>query len=130
MCRKQAYILSNFPYKIKLLLIYLAILSRYSMGTLRKITIVNIYGSSIEVNFLFFFNGSYSPSRAPALFFSSVIIFYTEGRTPWTSDKPVARPLPIHRTIQTNKRIHRHPRLEGDSNPRSQCSSERRQFMP
>jgi hypothetical protein len=28
-------------------------------------------------------------------------IFYTDGRTPWMSDKPVARPLPTHRTTQT-----------------------------
>jgi hypothetical protein len=33
--------------------------------------------------------------------------FYTDGMTPWTSDQPVARPLPKHRTSQTqNKRIH------------------------
>jgi hypothetical protein len=30
--------------------------------------------------------------------------FYTNGRTPWTSDQPVARPLPIHRTIQTQNK--------------------------
>jgi hypothetical protein len=31
--------------------------------------------------------------------------FYTVDRTPWTGDQPVARPLPIHRTAQTqNKR--------------------------
>jgi hypothetical protein len=31
--------------------------------------------------------------------------FYTVGRTPWTGDEPVARPLPTHRTTQTqNKR--------------------------
>jgi hypothetical protein len=31
--------------------------------------------------------------------------FYTVGRSPWTSDQPVARPLPAHRTTQTqNKR--------------------------
>jgi hypothetical protein len=31
--------------------------------------------------------------------------FFTDGRTPWTSDQPVARPLPKHRTTQTqNKR--------------------------
>jgi hypothetical protein len=31
--------------------------------------------------------------------------FYTDGRTPWTSDQPVGRLLPIHRTTQTqNKR--------------------------
>jgi hypothetical protein len=32
-------------------------------------------------------------------------LFYTDGRTRWTSDQPVARPLPTHRTTQTqNKR--------------------------
>jgi hypothetical protein len=32
---------------------------------------------------------------------------FTDGRTPWTSDQPVARPLPKRRTTQTqNKRIH------------------------
>jgi hypothetical protein len=31
----------------------------------------------------------------------------TDGRTPWTSDQLVARPLPKHRTSQTqNKRAH------------------------
>jgi hypothetical protein len=57
--------------------------------------------------------------------------FYTDGRTPWTVDQPVARPFPTHRTTQTqNKRIHKHPYVEWDANPRSQRSSERRQFMP
>jgi hypothetical protein len=32
---------------------------------------------------------------------------FTDGRTPWTSDQLVARPLPKHRTTQTqNKHIH------------------------
>jgi hypothetical protein len=45
--------------------------------------------------------------------------------------QPVARPLPTHKTTQTqNKRTPRHPCLEWDSNPRSQCLSERRLFMP
>jgi hypothetical protein len=58
-------------------------------------------------------------------------LFYTDGRTSWTSDQPVARPLPTYRTIQTqNKRAHIHTCLEWDSNPRAQCSSERRRFMP
>jgi hypothetical protein len=31
--------------------------------------------------------------------------FYTDGTTPWTGDQPVAKPLPTHRTAQTqNKR--------------------------
>jgi hypothetical protein len=58
-------------------------------------------------------------------------LFYTDGRTPWTSDQPVARPLPTLRATQTqNKRTHRHPCLDWDSNPRSQLFSERRHFMP
>jgi hypothetical protein len=56
--------------------------------------------------------------------------FYTDGRTPWTSDQPVARPLPTHGTTQTqNKRTHSHKCLEWDSNPRSQRSSDRREFI-
>jgi hypothetical protein len=32
-------------------------------------------------------------------------LFYTDGRTPWTGDQPVTRPVPTHRTAQTqNKR--------------------------
>jgi hypothetical protein len=39
--------------------------------------------------------------------FLSFLIFYTDGRTPWTGDQPVARSLPAHRTTQTQtKRIH------------------------
>jgi hypothetical protein len=37
--------------------------------------------------------------------FLSFLILYTVGRTPWTGDRPVVRPLPTHRTTQThNKR--------------------------
>jgi hypothetical protein len=37
--------------------------------------------------------------------FLSFLILYTVGKTFWTGDQPVARPLPIHRTAQTqNKR--------------------------
>jgi hypothetical protein len=38
----------------------------------------------------------------PLLQFSN--LFYADGRTPWTSDQPVARPLPIHRTTQTQNK--------------------------
>jgi hypothetical protein len=31
----------------------------------------------------------------------SFLILYTVGRTPWAGDQPAARPLPIHRTTQT-----------------------------
>jgi hypothetical protein len=36
----------------------------------------------------------------PSLLFSFLII-QNVGRTPWTGDQPVARPLPTHRTTQT-----------------------------
>jgi hypothetical protein len=29
---------------------------------------------------------------------------YTDGRTPWTADQPVARPLPTHRVTQTKNK--------------------------
>jgi hypothetical protein len=29
------------------------------------------------------------------------LFFYTDGRTPWTRDQPVARPLPTRKTTQT-----------------------------
>jgi hypothetical protein len=46
----------------------------------------------------------YSPLLDLGRFFSFLIL-YTVGRTPSTGDQPVARPLPTHRTTQTqNKR--------------------------
>jgi hypothetical protein len=66
----------------------------------------------------------HSPFLGPWPLFS-FLIFYTIGMTPWTGDQPVARPLPTHRT-----NAHRHPCLECDSNPRSQCLSARRRFIP
>jgi hypothetical protein len=48
-----------------------------------------------------FINGSISPLLAPGHFFQFRNLFYTVGRTPWTSDQPVTRPLPTHRTTQT-----------------------------
>jgi hypothetical protein len=47
--------------------------------------------------YFFFFNGSTALLLGPGLLFSFVILF-KDGRTPWKSDQPVARPLPIHRT--------------------------------
>jgi hypothetical protein len=64
--------------------------------------------------------------------FFSFLILYTVGRTPWTGDQPIASSLSTPRTTETeNKRTqYRHPGHEWDSNPRSQLSSEREQFMP
>jgi hypothetical protein len=44
------------------------------------------------------------PFAGPGSFFGFLIL-YRVGRTPWTRDQPVWRPLPTHRTAQTqNKR--------------------------
>jgi hypothetical protein len=45
------------------------------------------------------------PFVEPWPLFQCLELFYRVGRTPWTGDQPVARPLPAHRTAQTqNKR--------------------------
>jgi hypothetical protein len=45
----------------------------------------------------------YSPCELWPLF--QFLNLYTVGRTSWTGDQPVARPLPTHRTTRTqNKR--------------------------
>jgi hypothetical protein len=47
----------------------------------------------------------YSPRELWPLF--QVFLLYTVGRTPWTEDQLVTRPLPTHTTTQTlNKRTH------------------------
>jgi hypothetical protein len=71
----------------------------------------------------------YSPNGSWPLF--HFLNLYAVSRTPWTGDQPVARPLPTH-TEEHKHRLNeqRHPCLEWDSKPRSQCSSERRRFMP
>jgi hypothetical protein len=33
-------------------------------------------------------------------------LFYIDGGAPWTSDQPVARPQPTHRTTQTQINVH------------------------
>jgi hypothetical protein len=58
---------------------------------------------------------------------------FTDGRTPWTSDQPVARPLPNHRTTQTqNKHIHipNTHALCGIRTKDPRPPGERGQFMP
>jgi len=53
----------------------------------------------------------------------------TIGRTPWTGDQPVAGPLPTQDST-TQKNADTRPCLERDSNPWSQCSSGRSQYVP
>jgi hypothetical protein len=58
----------------------------------------------------------------------SFLILYTVGRSPWTGDQPVARPLAVPRTTQTQnkRRQYKHPCLDWDPNLQSQRSRERR----
>jgi hypothetical protein len=49
---------------------------------------LSIYGSTALVNLGRFF---------------SCLILYTVGRTPWTGDQPVARPLPTHNNTNTEE---------------------------
>jgi hypothetical protein len=60
---------------------------------------------------------------------SEIWIFYTVGRTPWTGDEPIARPLPTQGNTN-RKNAGRHPCLDWDSNSRSQCFSGLRRSMP
>jgi hypothetical protein len=78
-----------------------------------------------------FFSGSTVP-LGPGLCFQFHDHF-TNGRTPWTNDKLVARPLPKHKTTQTQNQTYTHTKhtcLAWDSNPRSLLPSERKEFMP
>jgi hypothetical protein len=98
---------------------------------------LSIYGSTALVNLVYVYSRGgpqtapaprpsliYCASREPWSLFQFLNL-YTVSRTPWTGDQPLTRPLPAHRTTQTQNK-HRHPCLEWDSNPRLQCLSGRR----
>jgi hypothetical protein len=54
----------------------------------------------------------------------------TVGKTPWAGVQPVTKPLLTQDNRKHRINAHRHPCLELNSNPRSQCSSDQRQFKP
>jgi len=51
------------------------------------------------------------------------------GRTPWTGDQTDAKPLSTQKNT-TQKNADTYPCPKRDSNPRAQCSSGRRQYVP
>jgi hypothetical protein len=106
-------------------LIYPHLLWNYIMQFKNSEHVISVHSFSFHLSVsLWLFVGLW-----PLLQFCS--LFYTDGRTPWTSDQPVTRPLLTHRATQTQrKRTHNHPYFEWDLNPWYQRSSERRQFMP
>jgi hypothetical protein len=73
----------------------------------------NLWGGREKLRFVYAFDSAYLlgtvnillyyyyGSNNPLLGFDrlfSVLILYTVGRTPWTGDQPISRPLPKHRT--------------------------------
>jgi hypothetical protein len=73
-------------------LLVIAILPLYSVS--QCFTFVSIQSSM-----------TLQPFVGPWPFLQFRDLLYTDGKTPWTGDQPVARPLPTHRTTQTqNKR--------------------------
>jgi hypothetical protein len=56
----------------------------------------------------------------------SFLTFYTVGRTPWTGDQPVSRPLHAQTGHKHRINAHWHPCLKWDSKPWSQYFSGRR----
>jgi hypothetical protein len=96
----------------------------------------------IEVNFFgipylkpqhyFFSSWPFTRKLAPILDHRAdywVSWYLTDGRTPWTGDQLVARPLPVHKHRKTRTHI-KHPCTRRDSNPQSRPPSDRRLFMP
>jgi hypothetical protein len=62
--------------------------------------------------------------------FFTFLIPYTVGTTILGRDQPVARPLPAHRTTQTQNKANRQPCFERDLSTQFQCSSGRKRFIP
>jgi hypothetical protein len=60
----------------------------------------------VEKATIIYLSRALQPFLGPRALFQFLDL-YTVGSTPWTGDQPVARPLPAHRTAQTqNKRTH------------------------
>jgi hypothetical protein len=53
------------------------------------------------ISYKYYYYGSTTLRWGLAAFFFSFLILYAAGRTPWTGDQPVARPLPTQRTTNT-----------------------------
>jgi hypothetical protein len=71
-----------------------------------KLFIMQFSPASCFILSFFFFSGS-TATLGHGLWFFQFYDHFTDGRTPWTSDQPVARPLPKHRTTQIqNTHIH------------------------
>jgi hypothetical protein len=57
--------------------------------------------SQTQVKSAIYLSMALQPLWPLAAFFFQFLNIYKFGRSPWTGDQPVARPLPTHRTTQT-----------------------------
>jgi hypothetical protein len=69
----------------------------------RIILSILMFSTMLSDNYLSIYLWLYSPLLDLGCFFS-FLIFYTVSRTPWMGDQPVARPMPAHRTAQTQNK--------------------------
>jgi hypothetical protein len=113
----------------------LPIVSAYSNRCVSNVGTLFVFGWTGFIystsDFFFFFPLALQPNsvlgRLHETFrFTSVTTSRTVGRTPWTGDQLVVRPLPVHK----QKNAHTTQTLNIHSNPRSRRPRERRQFMP
>jgi hypothetical protein len=82
-----------------------------------------------ETEFSFIHQLLYSPFLGPGFVFSSVIFFTQTVELLWRVITSSQGRCLHTRQHKQNKRVRRYPCLEWDPNPRSQRSSERRQFI-
>jgi hypothetical protein len=89
---------------VHLLLPYFILFMLYNYFLISIYLSIYLSISYLSLIYLSIFPWLCSPLLGIGCFFS-FLIFYTVCRAPWTGDQPVTRPLPAHRTAQTqNKR--------------------------
>jgi hypothetical protein len=93
--------------------------------------ILPLYLLKCERKYHLFFKKALTVLRGPLAYPNGLLDLDAEtfGRTSWPRDQPNARPLPTQDNT-TQKHADTHPCPKKDLNLRSQCSSDRRQYMP
>jgi hypothetical protein len=90
----------------------------------RSVSIVRSRNKATELLLLLLLLWLYSPLFGLCCSFSSLIL-YTVGRTPWSGDQPVVRPLPTHKATQTQTST-----LRVGFEPTTRVWAGRKQFTP
>jgi hypothetical protein len=77
--------------------------SQEGFSSMNLVSLSNIIPSLSLSLYLSIYLRLYSPLLGLGRFFTFLIL-HTVGRTPWTGDQPVSRPLPTQRTTQTQNK--------------------------